>query len=180
MQARRSTRWSSKPAAFPIPGRSRRSGLADPQLSLHGVIVLVDAAAALDQAADPLLADTLQRQLRAADLVVLNKIDRADAVQLQNVRAWVEAVAGKTPQFETEQARLPAPLLDLPQPDLQQRGQQDCEGASCGHASRTTQRTTMRTTMARSSRAGPCDLTVRCGSALCANCWRTCRPACCA
>jgi len=97
------------------PWKIAQIGLADPQLVLHGVFVLVDAAAVLSQAADPLLTDTLERQLRAADLVVLNKIDRVDAAQRRRVAEWIETVAGETPQFETEQARLPVQLLgELP------------------------------------------------------------------
>ena len=85
--------------------------LADPALSLDGVIVLVDASACLAHAADPLLADSLQRQLRAADLIVVNKTDRVDADGRQRVRDWLAAIVGKTPCFETTQADVPMLLL---------------------------------------------------------------------
>ena len=61
------------------PWRIAQYALADPRLSLQAVIVLVDAAALAHQAADPLLADTLARQLVHADLVLLNKADLAAA-----------------------------------------------------------------------------------------------------
>jgi G3E family GTPase len=93
------------------PWRIAQVGLADPGLALEAVIVLLDASAALDQARDPLLADSLERQLRGADLIVVNKIDRVDAAQRRLVREWAAAVAGDTPQIETVQAALPAPLL---------------------------------------------------------------------
>ena len=93
------------------PWRIAQVGLADPGLALEAVIVLLDASAALDQARDPLLADSLERQLRGADLIVVNKIDRVDAAQRRLVREWAAAVAGDTPQMETVQAALPAPLL---------------------------------------------------------------------
>jgi G3E family GTPase len=93
------------------PWRIAQVGLADPGLALEAVIVLLDASAALDQARDPLLADSLERQLRGADLIVVNKIDRVDAAQRRLVREWAVAVAGDTPQIETVQAALPAPLL---------------------------------------------------------------------
>lgn len=93
------------------PWRIAQVGLADPGLSLGGVIVLVDAAAAGAQARDPLLADSLQRQLRAADLVVINKTDLATAQELEWVRAWVTETVGATPQFETTHAALPGELL---------------------------------------------------------------------
>ena len=57
------------------PGRIAQVGMADPLLQLEGVVVLVDAGAIRETAADPLLADTVLRQLRAADLLVLNKTD---------------------------------------------------------------------------------------------------------
>lgn len=86
-------------------------GMADPQLALEAVIVLVDTAAVLAQSRDALLADTLERQLRAADLIVLNKIDRVDDSQRAQVRDWVRSVAGPTPQFECTHAALPLPML---------------------------------------------------------------------
>jgi G3E family GTPase len=96
------------------PWRIAQVGLADPGLSLEGVIVLVDAGALLDHSRDPLLADSLERQLRGADLIVVNKIDRSDASRLEQVRAWLDAVAGPTPRFETTHSRVPAALLDGP------------------------------------------------------------------
>jgi G3E family GTPase len=93
------------------PWRIAQLGRADPGLSLDGVVVLVDASAVLEQSRDPLLADTLKRQLKAADLVVLNKSDLVDAAERARVRDWVEAVAGRTPQFETTQADVPLAML---------------------------------------------------------------------
>jgi G3E family GTPase len=94
------------------PWRIAQMGMAAPELGLEGVIVLVDAAAVMGQARDPLLADTLERQLRAADLVVINKVDRVTAEELARVREWVSAVAGRTPQYETSQAELPRVLRE--------------------------------------------------------------------
>ncbi|MBU2409056.1 MAG: GTP-binding protein, partial [Gammaproteobacteria bacterium] len=70
------------------PWRIAQLGVADPGLVLEGVIVLVDAGAVLAQARDLLLADTLERQVKAADLLVLNKIDTVSTEQLAQVRAW--------------------------------------------------------------------------------------------
>lgn len=94
------------------PWRIAQMGMAAPELGLEGVIVLVDAAAARAQARDPLLADTLERQLRAADLVVINKVDSVTAEELGRVREWVSSVAGRTPQYETSQAELPRVLRE--------------------------------------------------------------------
>ena len=114
------------------PWRIAQMGMAAPELGLEGVIVLVDAAAVMGQARDPLLADTLERQLRAADLVVINKVDSVTAEELARVREWVSAVAGRTPQYETSQAELPRALREgLPLAEAREgRG---CAHAGCGH-----------------------------------------------
>lgn len=93
------------------PWRIAQVGLTDPGLSLDGVIVMVDAAAVLEQAADSLLADSLRRQLKAADLVVVNKVDLVDAGRLRQVRDWVRDVIPDAPIFETIQAEIPVALL---------------------------------------------------------------------
>lgn len=96
------------------PWKIAQVGKADPALSLNSVIVLVDAAAVLEQAADPLLADSLQRQVRTADLVVLNKIDLASAEELKRVNAWLDSAAPDAPRFETMNGQVPAALRDGP------------------------------------------------------------------
>ncbi|PZQ75545.1 MAG: cobalamin biosynthesis protein P47K [Variovorax paradoxus] len=93
------------------PWRIAQVGIADPALSLDGVIVLVDAGAVREQAADPLLADTVQRQLRAADLLVVNQCDRVDAASLAGLRLWLDTQVPGRPRFETIHGRVPAPLL---------------------------------------------------------------------
>lgn len=101
------------------PWRIAQYALAEPRLQLQGVIVLVDASAVAAQRADPLLAETLDRPLAHADLVVLNKADLADPDQRAAARAWVagEAAArgaAPAPMVETVQAELPLALLGAP------------------------------------------------------------------
>ncbi|MGJ7541778.1 CobW family GTP-binding protein [Variovorax sp. LT1R16] len=96
------------------PWRIAQLGLADPGLSLGGVVVLVDAGALLAHLGDPLLADTMERQLRAADLIVVNKTDTVDGEVLARVHARIAASAPKTPCFDTVQARVPLELLREP------------------------------------------------------------------
>jgi G3E family GTPase len=96
------------------PWRIAQVGLADPALALEAVLVLVDATSVRAQAADPLLADTVARQLHAADLLVLNKCDDVDAADLAALRAWLDDAAPGTPRYETTQARVPAELLGAP------------------------------------------------------------------
>ena len=98
------------------PWRIAQYALAEPRLQLHGVLLLVDAAALHQHLADPLLADTLQRPLAHADLVVLNHADRASAAQLAAAQHWVAqdaAVrqAAPAPVVCSTQAVLPVALL---------------------------------------------------------------------
>ncbi|MET0210494.1 MAG: GTP-binding protein [Burkholderiaceae bacterium] len=94
------------------PWRIAQLGRADPGLALDGVIVLVDASVAQAQWRDPLLADTVERQLRAADLIVVNKVDLIDDERERAaLRAWIESIAGAVPQFETSEAEVPLAML---------------------------------------------------------------------
>jgi G3E family GTPase len=96
------------------PWRIAQVGLADPALALQAVLVLVDASAVLDQAADPLLADSLARQLRAADLVVVNKTDLVDAAALARVHRWLDGLVPSRPRVDVQEADVPAVLRDGP------------------------------------------------------------------
>lgn len=96
------------------PWRIAQVGLADPALALDGVVVLVDAASVREQANDPLLADTVRRQLQAADLLVLNHCDQVDDVSLAALRGWLDAEVPGTPRHETCFADVPAALLGAP------------------------------------------------------------------
>lgn len=93
------------------PWRIAQLGMAASELRLDGVIVLVDAGAVLEQVADPLLADALHTQIRAADLLVLNKVDLVDDAQRTRVRDWLNQIAPRTPVYETVQAEVPLPVL---------------------------------------------------------------------
>ncbi len=93
------------------PWRIAQIARADPTLRLEGVFVVADAGAIVTQLADPLLADTVERQLRAADLVLLNKVDLVAASALAAARACVAAGAGRIAIIETRGAKVPPTLL---------------------------------------------------------------------
>lgn len=86
------------------PWRIAQIGLADPDLRLDGIVVLVDAGAVLQQAGDARLADSLRRQLVHADLLVLNKAGGADADTLAAVARWCRETAPAAMQVCTDQA----------------------------------------------------------------------------
>ncbi len=93
------------------PWRIAQLGRADPGLSLDGVVVVLDASCALVQAHDPLLADTVLRQMRAADQLVLNHCDVASAEQLQALQEWLHTTAPGIAQWPTTQAHVPLAVL---------------------------------------------------------------------
>lgn len=112
------------------PWRIAQVGLADPALTLDAVLVLADATVLREQAADPLLADSIRRQLDAADLLVLNKTDLVDEATLAGLRTWLDAEWPATPRFEAVQARVPAMLLQAPRLPRADDGHAHC--AACG------------------------------------------------
>lgn len=96
------------------PWRIAQLALAEPELSLGGVIVLVDAAAFLGHLADPLLTDTMERQLRAADLIIVNKTDLVSTETLMCVHARIRVTAPKTQCLDSVQGHVPVALLRSP------------------------------------------------------------------
>ena len=73
--------------------------------------MLVDASMLLTQIRDPLLADTLERQLRAADLLVLNKIDLIDLATRDLVLNYLAAQVPGIPVVEAVEGRVPPSIV---------------------------------------------------------------------
>lgn len=93
------------------PWRIAQLGRADPGLALDGVVVVLDTSCALAQAHDPLLADTVLRQVRAADQLVLNHADQASPAQLQALQNWLHRAAPGIAQWPTTQGQVPLAVL---------------------------------------------------------------------
>ena len=110
------------------PWRIAQIARAEPDLELAGVLVLVDASAVLEQSRDPLLGDTLAGQLRSADLVVLNKLDLADAAQRAGARDWLATHGAGARVLETDHADVPRDAV------LGLRAARSVEAAFAGHA----------------------------------------------
>ena len=93
------------------PARLADFAQIDKDLSLDGIIVMADASAFCDQYADPRLTDTIERQIKAADLFVLNKMDLAETSQAARCAEILRRYKPTTRIVETVQASLPLPLL---------------------------------------------------------------------
>jgi G3E family GTPase len=90
------------------PGRIADLAVLEPRLSRDGVIVVVDAAEVRLCAADRRVGDTITRQLAAADLLLLNKIDLAE--DLPVLRRWLSTHSA-APVLEARHADVPLDLL---------------------------------------------------------------------
>ncbi len=113
------------------PGRIAQVGMSDPMLQLEGVVVLADAANVRALAADPLLADTLERQLKAADLLVLNKTDLVSADELPPLRQWLRAATHGAAMVEAREGRVD--LRHLLGEGEAQGLAHECASGACGH-----------------------------------------------
>lgn len=61
--------------------------LTSPVVRLQGIVTVVDAETLPTLAADPRIAPTIDRQIRAADLILLNKVDLAEPASLASTEA---------------------------------------------------------------------------------------------
>ena len=104
------------------------SGVADPnklarygrlpRFRLGGVIVVADAETVRQRARDKYVGETVVRQLRSADLIVLNKVDLVTDERRAELRAWVASVSTDARVVEAVRGRVPAAvLIDLPGPE---------------------------------------------------------------
>ena len=98
------------------------SGVADPgQIVVLGdlpgyrrdaAVVVADAETVRARAADETTGHLVRAQLRAADLLVLNKTDLVDAEQLARTRAWLRDLAGpSTAIVETSFGEVPIDVV---------------------------------------------------------------------
>jgi len=82
------------------PARIAQVGMADPALQLESVVVVADAAQLRAQADDPLLSDTVRRQIDSAGLLILNKTDLVTPDERVRLRAWLDGLAPGLPMVE--------------------------------------------------------------------------------
>ena len=90
---------------------------ARPVVRLDGIIAVVDAEQLPDQAEDPATRDLVFSQIGYSDLVILNKVDLADAQRVDRVRSFVQDRLPAVRIVEAEYADVPFELLIGTHPD---------------------------------------------------------------
>ena len=84
---------------------------ARPVVRLDGIIAVVDAEQLPDQAEDPATRDLVFSQIGYSDLVILNKVDLADAQRVDRVRSFVQDRLPAVRIVEAEYTDVPFELL---------------------------------------------------------------------
>ncbi len=82
-----------------------------PQMTLDGVVIVADAETVVAKANDKYVAQTVRRQLAAADLIVLNKIDLVTRDKVKDVTKWLTENFPAATIIEAEAGRVPSALL---------------------------------------------------------------------
>lgn len=84
-----------------------------PGCVLASTMVVVDAVEIRDLVRDRYVGRTVWAQLAAADLLILNKIDLADADSLDEVRSLLTDLDTSTPVVETSRGQIPLGLINV-------------------------------------------------------------------
>jgi len=96
------------------PARIADIARLSPSLDLNSVIVIVDSERVRAQYVDPYVGDMVAKQLTAADVIVVNKVDLVEAPDRGDLRRWIEALTPSSILVESVQARIPSDLLSGP------------------------------------------------------------------
>jgi len=94
-----------------IPGSIMASLLFVDGLRGDGVVVMADAAEIRNTAANTYLTDTIQRQLRDADILVLNKADLVSEADLEATRTWLRTEVPGTRIVEAAHGKVSPQVL---------------------------------------------------------------------
>ena len=80
-------------------------------LMLEGIVVMVDASSIMSMANDKYLSDTIDRQLNASDVIILNKLDLVSQAELSTVKHWLVDSFAAARLIEARQAIVPIELV---------------------------------------------------------------------
>ena len=94
-----------------LPGAIAKSLSLLQGYSVDGIVVLADAETVRERLVDKYMADTVQRQLADADIVLLNKTDLIDEIELILARDCVRAASQGAAIVETQQAVAPISVV---------------------------------------------------------------------
>ena len=94
-----------------LPGAIAKSLSLLKGYSVDGIVVLADAETVRERLVDKYMADTVQRQLADADIVLLNKTDLIDEIELILARDCVRAASQGAAIVETQQAVAPISVV---------------------------------------------------------------------
>lgn len=98
------------------PWRIAQLALIEPGFSLEPIVVMADATAFARGLSDPWIADTLERQVRHGELIVLNKIDIASEGELAAARAALDRISPGAQRIACANAEISADRLSFPVP----------------------------------------------------------------
>lgn len=93
------------------PARIAAMGRSGGRFRGDGVITVVDAQAVRSLAQDRYVGDTVQAQLRAADLLLVNKTDLVTPKDLAGLHTWLGTQAPRVPVLESRQAEVDPRLI---------------------------------------------------------------------
>jgi G3E family GTPase len=80
-----------------LPAAVSRSARLARGIEVEGAVVLVDAERVRACAEDPFVGELVQQQLREADLLLLNKVDRVDAALRESLTIWLQTLRAQAP-----------------------------------------------------------------------------------
>jgi G3E family GTPase len=93
------------------PARIADMGRAGGRFRCEGVITVLDAEAVQRQAVDRYVGETVVAQLRAADLLLVNKTDLVEPAGLANLRQWLALQAPGVPVLESRMGMVETQLI---------------------------------------------------------------------
>jgi G3E family GTPase len=94
-----------------LPIAVARTASLVPDIAVEAIVVLVDAADVRARAADAYVGDTVQRQIEAADVLLLNRCDAVPEAQRHQVAAWLASLAPRVPVLPVTHAAVDPALL---------------------------------------------------------------------
>lgn len=100
-----------------LPGSIGKSISLIDGIALQGIVVLADAELLQSQLSNEYISDTIERQLAAADLVILNKSDLASHDALESIRNIIRQYSATCSILDCTEAEVPPQLVLLDYPN---------------------------------------------------------------